>query len=49
MIFESVFDLAQQDLDFFGYIFSPLDFWLTTVILMMLIDLVMWQLGFERD
>lgn len=49
IIFELVFDLAQEDLDFFGYMFSPFDFWLTTAILLMLVDLILWQLGYERD
>lgn len=44
-IFDAVIELATYDIDFFGFVFSPLDFWLTTAILHLLVDLLMWLLG----
>lgn len=43
--FKGVFDVASTDLHMFGVWISPLDFWLTTAIIYMLVDILMSYMG----
>lgn len=48
-IFKGVFDLANTELHIFNYWIAPLDIWVTTAIIYMLIDILLFYTGWGRE
>lgn len=47
--FQGMFNIAQTELYLFGYWIAPIDIWLTTAIIYMLIDILLYYVGFGGD
>lgn len=49
LIFKGVFSIAKEPLDILGYQIAPLDMWLTVAVMYMIIDLILWLIGWGDD
>lgn len=47
-LFKSVFDFLGTDYELFGVFVSPIDFVVTNLIIVMLLDIVLTYAGYER-
>ena len=49
IIFLAVLDLANFEMNILGFKFTPLDFWVFTALMYMIVDMLLWYIGIDGD